>query len=184
MSTIILREITENDTPLILKWRNSEFIMSNFVLREQFTEQSQKIWLNDIIAKGKAVQYIILNDNLPIGSVYIRDINYTHKKGEFGIFIGERDFIGKGFGGLATKEILEIAFGKLKLHRIYLRVFPDNISAIKTYEKVGFVKEGLLKDTVFIDGKFKDMLLMAKVKEFSHHPFNNILPLIPIQPDK
>jgi RimJ/RimL family protein N-acetyltransferase len=137
--------------------------MNNFVLREQFTEQSQKIWLNDIITKGKAIQYIILIDDIPIGSVYIRDINYIHKKGEFGIFIGEKDFIGKGFGFLATKEILEIAFEKLKLHRVYLRVFPDNISAIKTYEKIGFTKEGLLKDTVFIDGEYKDMLLMAKV---------------------
>lgn len=162
-SVIFLREITENDTSLILRWRNSEFVRNNFVIREQFTEEKQKKWLTNIIAQKKAVQYIILNDNLPIGSVYIRDIDYKHKKGEFGIFIGEKEAIGKGFGFLAIKKIIKIAFEKLKLHRVYLRVFPNNISAIKSYEKAGFIKEALLKDTVFVDGKFKDMLLMAIV---------------------
>ncbi|MCL2843972.1 MAG: UDP-4-amino-4,6-dideoxy-N-acetyl-beta-L-altrosamine N-acetyltransferase [Chitinivibrionia bacterium] len=160
---VSLRKITESDTPLILKWRNSDFVMNNFVIREQFTEQGHKYWLENVIAKGKAVQYIILCDNIPIGSVYIRDIDNTHKKGEFGIFIGEQDFVGKGLSYLATIEILRIAFEELNLHRIYLRVFPDNIPAIKTYEKAGFVKEGILRDTVFVDGKFRDMLLMAVV---------------------
>jgi UDP-4-amino-4,6-dideoxy-N-acetyl-beta-L-altrosamine N-acetyltransferase len=162
MMAIFLRKITENDTPFILKLRNSEFVMNNFVIREQFTKQTQRKWLDCVIAKGKAVQYIILNDNLPVGSVYIRDIDCTHKKGEFGIFM-EKDFAGKGFGFLATKEMLRIAFEKLKLHRVYLRVFSDNISAIKIYEKAGFVKEGLLRDTAFIDGKFRDMILMGVI---------------------
>lgn len=161
---IYLREITKDDTSLILKWRNSEFVKNNFVIREQFTEEGQKKWMDDVIAKGKAVQYIILNDNLPIGSVYIRDIDHIHKNGEFGIFIGEKEALGKGLGFLATKKILKIAFERLHLHRVYLRVFPDNISAIKSYEKAGFVKEGLLKDTVFVDGEFKDMLLMAIIE--------------------
>jgi len=160
---VSLREITENDTSLILKWRNSEFVRNNFVVREEFTEQGQQKWFNDVVTKGKAIQYIILCDNTPIGSVYIRDIDNVHKNGEFGIFIGEKDFIGKGLSFFATKEIVKIAFEKLKLHRVYLRVFPDNIPAIKTYEKAGFVKEGILKDTVFVDGEFRDMLLMANV---------------------
>jgi len=160
---VSLREITEIDTPLILKWRNSDFVKNNFVFKEQFTEQSQKNWLNNVIEKGKAIQYIILFNNLPIGSVYIRELDYVNKKGEFGIYIGESDYIGKGLSLLATKEILKIAFETLKLHRVYLRVFPDNIPAIKTYEKAGFIKEGILRDTVCVNGEFKDMVLMAYV---------------------
>jgi len=162
-AAVSLREITDNDTPLILKWRNSEFVRNNFVIREPFTERSQKKWLSGVIAKGKAVQYIILSGNSPVGSVYIKDIDYAHRNGEFGIYIGEKDFTGKGLSFSATKEILKIAFEKLKLHRVYLRVFPDNIPAIKTYEKAGFVKEGILRGTVFVGGEFRDMLLMANV---------------------
>jgi len=160
---ISLRKITENDTSLILKWRNSQFVKNNFVIREPLTEENQRNWMESVIAKEKAIQYIILSNNFPVGSVYIRDIDYTHKKGEFGIFIGEKSFIGKGLGLFATKEILKIAFDDIKLHRVYLRVFTDNISAIKTYRKAGFTKEGVLKDTVLIDGKYKDMLLMARI---------------------
>jgi len=162
---VTLRKILESDTPLILKWRNSEFVKNNFVVREPFSEENQTKWMHEIIAKGKAVQYIIMFDDMPVGSVYIRDIDYTHKKGEFGIFIGERDYVGKGIGLHATTEILKIAFNELKLHRVYLRVFTDNLAAIKTYEKAGFIKEGVLRDTVLIEGKYSDMLLMAIIKE-------------------
>ena len=160
---VSLRKITESDIPFIVKWRNSAFVSNNFVIRNAFTEENQKEWINNVVAKGKAIQYIILHDNSPIGSVYIRDIDYIHRKGEFGIFIGERDFAGKGAGLIATRDILQIAFDELKLHRVYLRVFTDNISAIKTYEKAGFIKEGLLRDTVYVDGKFRDMFLMGIV---------------------
>ena len=43
-------------------------------------------------------------------------------------------------------EILKIAFDELQLHRVSLGVFDFNHSAIACYEKVGFVKEGLLRD--------------------------------------
>ena len=162
---VSLKGITASDTPLILKWRNSDFVKNNFIIRERFTEQSQEKWLSNVVGKGKAIQYIILSDDFPIGSVYIRDIDHVNKNGEFGIFIGEKEYIGKGLSFFATKEILKIAFEALKLHRVYLRVFPDNIPAIKTYEKSGFVKEGVLRGTVFLDGTFKDMLLMAILNE-------------------
>ena len=44
--------------------------------------------------------------NLPVGSTYLRDIDKKNNKAEFGIFIGEKEYWGKGFGNEATKLIL------------------------------------------------------------------------------
>ena len=49
------------------------------------------------------------------------------------------------------------------LVRIQLFVHADNPRAIALYRKVGFVEEGVLRDAAFMDGKFRDSLLMAKV---------------------
>jgi UDP-4-amino-4,6-dideoxy-N-acetyl-beta-L-altrosamine N-acetyltransferase len=158
-----LRKITDNDTPLILKMRNSEEVKRNFVIQDDFTEENQKYWMENVIAKNKAVQYIILFDSVPIGSVYINNIDYIHKKGEFGIYIGDSSYRGKSIGVGAAKEIIRIAFEELKLHRLYLRVFPENVSAVRCYEKAGFCFEGLLRDTVSTNGIYRDMMLMSIV---------------------
>lgn len=45
------------------------------------------------------------------------------------------------------KAILKVAFEELNLHRVSLGVFDFNVSAIACYEKAGFTKEGLLRDS-------------------------------------
>jgi RimJ/RimL family protein N-acetyltransferase len=134
-----------------------------FIAHEPFTEESHFEWLSEMVDTGKVVQYMIVSseNNLSVGSVYIMDISYTHKKDEFGIFIGSSSLCGRGIGILATKEMLRLAFEELGLHKVYLRVFADNLPAIKCYEKAGFIKERWLKDDVFIEDSFYDMLLMS-----------------------
>ncbi len=58
-------------------------------------------------------------------------------------------------------EILEVGFGSLKLHRIGLGVYSDNISAIKCYEKSGFVTEGILRDVLRYKGNYRSMVEMS-----------------------
>jgi RimJ/RimL family protein N-acetyltransferase len=49
----------------------------------------------------------------------------------------------------------------LNLNRIFLRVFTDNLRAIRSYEKVGFVNEGILRQAQFDDGKYIDARIMS-----------------------
>lgn len=160
---IFLRPITREDTDLIVFWRNQDAVRKNFIYQEIFTPQSHEHWLNTMVDTGKVVQMIICDseDERPVGSVYIRDIDNRHHKGEYGIFIGEDAARGRGIGTQAAKLMIEYAFVHLKLHRLFLRVFADNDRAIRSYEKAGFVKEAYLKDDVLIDGQYRDIILMA-----------------------
>lgn len=82
-----------------------------------------------------ADDYLLKDGDVPVGSVYIRDIDTTHHKGEYGIFIGEAEARGKGIGTRAAKLMTAYAFRELSLHRLFLRVFADNVRAIRSYEK-------------------------------------------------
>jgi UDP-4-amino-4,6-dideoxy-N-acetyl-beta-L-altrosamine N-acetyltransferase len=165
---IYLRNMTKDDTDLIIKWRNSEEVRSRFIYQALFTRQSHEKWIETMVNTGKVVQMIIcLKDgDVPVGSVYIRDIDTTHHKGEYGIFIGEAEARGKGIGTRAAK-LTAYAFRELSLHRLFLRVFADNVRAIRSYEKAGFVREAYLKDDVCINGKYRDIVLMAVL---NHEP--------------
>lgn len=134
---VTIRLITKEDTPNIVAWRNNERVRNNFIFQEVFTEEMHNNWMDTKVASGEVVQFIIeTEEGTPVGSVYFRDIE--DGRGEYGIFIGEDSAIGKGYGKQAAKLALDYAFYKLNLDYIILRVFADNISAIKSYERAGF----------------------------------------------
>lgn len=156
--------ITSNDTEKIINWRNNIRVRERFIFQETFTNSIHEKWLNERIqGKGDVVQFIIYENSTDkaIGSVYLRDIDKNHSKAEYGIFIGDDNAIGKGYGTESAKFIIKYAFKVLKLHKVMLRVFSDNIASIRTNEKAGFKREAYLHDDVCINGEYKDIILMA-----------------------
>ncbi len=108
---------------------------------------------------------MIYDGETAVGSVYLRDIDRSNQKCEYGIFIGDEDCRGKGIGTAAAKLALAHAFEELGLNRVYLRVFADNLGAIKSYEKAGFRYEGTFRQDVMIDGVGEDIVFMAILRE-------------------
>lgn len=160
---VYLRPMTYADTDLIVAWRNSDDVRKNFIYQGIFTRESHENWIRTMVETGKVVQMMIClrESDTAIGSVYIRDIDKQHSKAEYGIFIGEAYCRGKGIGTVAAKLMIRYSFEELNLHRLFLRAYADNTQAIRSYEKAGFVKEAYLRDDVCIDGKFRDIVLMA-----------------------
>ena len=162
---IYLRLMTYEDTDRIVAWRNSDAVRKNFIYQALFTRQSHENWIHTHVETGDVVQMIIcdLEGDKPLGSVYIRDIDRQHNKAEYGIFIGEASARGRGIGTAAAKLMLRYCFEEEKLHRVYLRALSENLQAIRSYEKAGFAREGLLRDDVCIDGVYRDIVWMAAV---------------------
>lgn len=166
---VSLRPITYDDTDLIISWRNNPIIQQNFIFRKPFTKEMHIKWLDTKVKSGFVVQYIIEDKGTkePLGSVYFRDINKEFHSAEYGIFIGEISAHKKGIGSEAAKLFTEFGFKKLNLHRIELRVFERNNIAIKSYENAGFQIEGVFRDMVYFDGKYENIVFMAKLNPYS-----------------
>lgn len=164
---IYLRPMVEEDTDMIVAWRNKPSVKNYFIYQADFTREGHLYWLHEVVEKGRACQMIICDkaDDTPLGSVYIRDIDHTHHKGEYGIFIGEEAARGRGIGTQAAKLMIKHGFEELGLHRIYLRALAGNDQAVRSYEKAGFRHEGYLHDDVCINGKFVDIVWMAIVNK-------------------
>lgn len=162
--TIYLRPIEPEDTDLIVKWRNEDFVRQNFIYQKPFTNEGHLQWMETMVKPGKVIQFIICTwQKEPVGSVYLRDIDREHRKAEYGIFIGEEEELGKGYGTQAAQMMIQYAFEELKLHKLMLRVLAGNDRAKKSYEKAGFVQEAYLKDEVCIEGSYRDVILMAVI---------------------
>ncbi len=162
---VALRPITDADTDHIVAWRNTPSVMQNFIFRQTFTPEMHRNWLATKVATGQVVQYIIEDkaDGRPVGSVYYRDIDPANHSAEYGIFIGEENARGKGFGTETARLFTEFGFTVLGLHRISLRLLAENLPARRSYEKAGFAEEGLFRDMVLLDGRYRDVVFMAKL---------------------
>jgi RimJ/RimL family protein N-acetyltransferase len=61
--------------------------------------------------------------------------------------------------------LLAYAFLELNLHRVSLRVFSLNEKAIHIYHKLGFVEEGVMRQSLYRNGQWHDIILMGLLKE-------------------
>ena len=117
-------------------------------------------FLDSIKFKQKIVWSIFFKD-IYIGNAALQDFNWIDRNCEVAIFIGDKNYWGKGIGKQATQQLLSYITKNLKLHKIYLVVDKTNQAAIRLYHKIGFVEEGVLKDELFYSNKYLTMIRMA-----------------------
>jgi len=106
-----------------------------------------------------------LESDLVIGFIGLFELFKQHGDTLVAIALGEREYWGKGYGTDAMKIILRYAFDELNLRRVGLIVFEYNPRAIRSYEKVGFVPEGIVREVMQRDGKRWDFQYMGILHE-------------------
>ena len=160
---LIFKPITEEDTDMVLKWRNSEAVKNNFLYRKDITREEHLNWLDSKVKTGSVIQFIIVEkqNERPVGSVYFRDVDHVSKKAEYGIFIGEPDARGHGYGSETAVRMVRYFFDEMKFHKLSLRVLERNLAAVKSYENAGFKVEGRMVDELFVDGTYETVIFMA-----------------------
>ena len=93
-----------------------------------------------------------------IGNITLQQINWKDGYGEIGIIIGDEKQWGKGYATDSIRLVVEHAFNKLNLRKIYSGIVDGNGGSIKAFEKVGFKKEGLLREHFYLNNKYHDYL--------------------------
>jgi RimJ/RimL family protein N-acetyltransferase len=134
--------MTKAHTSLVVTWRNDPSIRKNFVSQANFTAESHDSWLAKRRGSDTDINWIIENENgHSIGAVSLYNIDWVHKRAEFGRFvIGDREARGCGYGKLALQLVLDIA-AEAGLEEVYLEVKTQNLRAIALYEQAGFKRQ-------------------------------------------
>lgn len=136
--------------------------------KERFIQFSQVLTLPDLDSdKVKVFSIISVAGDKAIGYVSIKGICETEARAEVGIAIMEREYRGQGFGTEALRQAVDYAFNKLGLKLLGLTVFPSNQRAIRAYEKTGFRKTHVLKNSWLLpSGEYTDMWLMELSRDW------------------
>lgn len=163
---INLRWFNKSDILNKVKWINDPKINMYLHYELPLCPDRTLKWYNNIIGNSSRADFVfeIENNNnniVPIGLIGLLDISMKNKKAEFYIVTGNQDYLGKGIATKAAKKFLEYAFKKYDLNKIYLYTEVENIKAQRLFERIGFVKEGILKDDLYQNGEFLDRCYYA-----------------------
>jgi RimJ/RimL family protein N-acetyltransferase len=104
-------------------------------------------------------------DKRPIGNVGLNNINWLSRNANVFWSIGEKEYWGRGIATEASKLLTNYGFNELNLHKISARIFTPNKRSLKLAEKIGFKKEAILKEDLYVDGTYVDTHIYSLFKK-------------------
>jgi RimJ/RimL family protein N-acetyltransferase len=168
-SPVYLRAIDEVDLDPVHRWHNDPALYASLV--GTFVPSSlatERAWLERVSAWSEHARNFALcahEDDRLIGLCYLRDIEWTHRRSELHILIGDDRDRGRGLGRAAVDLLLDHAFDTLGLARVYLQVLAGNVAARRLYAACGFLEEGRLRGHAFKNGRSEDVLVMGMLRD-------------------
>lgn len=165
-----LRAVEREDIPHFVEWLNDPEVTAGLLINLPMSNWDETRWFENLATLPAEERPLALDAHLPdglwthIGNVGLHQIEWTNRCAEFGLFIGDKTFWNSGYGTEATLLTLKHGFDTLNLNRIFLYVHETNPRAIHVYEKIGFVREGRLRQIVYRNGRYIDSLLMSMLR--------------------
>jgi RimJ/RimL family protein N-acetyltransferase len=164
-----LRPLEERDLPALVSAINDSDVggVAGFPMPQSLAQASA--WLSRVLEGWGRDGYFFavceLGDDRFVGTIWLQQLNVAHGRAELSIFM-DAEHIGAGWGTDAQRVLLALAFRVIGLNRVYLTTDAhDNDRAIRSYEKVGFKREGLLRQAYRGPKGLHDAIAMAILAE-------------------
>lgn len=162
---IILRPFKKEDIPYKVMWvndsENNKYLHYDLPLEIKGTEQ----WYEAIQGRTDRYDATIVFEGVPVGVIGLLNIDCKNQKAEYYILVGDHDKKKAGIATRASELIIEYGFTVLGLNRIYLFTEINNIPAQKLFEKIGFVKEGVLRNDIKSHSGLVDRIVYGILKK-------------------
>lgn len=155
------RSIGSSDLDLIRGWRNTSSISHNMYNDHEISEEEHKKWFSSIKDRDCEKHFLVHCDGKPSAVVNIKKIDRVNKNAEWAFYIGDENLKGGGLAILMEIMLLDMVFDEIGLHKLNSGVIAFNEKVIELHKKFGFREEGRLRDQIFRDGSYHDVILMG-----------------------
>ncbi|MBU0552323.1 GNAT family N-acetyltransferase [Myxococcota bacterium] len=159
-----LRPLRHADLPLTLAWHNDPAVRDPMMgFRGPVTEAQEARWFEALAQDQRRAVFGVeaLADAALVGYTQLNDLDWISRTANLGIAIGAAERRGQGLGAQALDLLIAYGAAALNLRKIYLRVLAEN-PARRLYARAGFVEEGCLRAHHYLEGRYHDVILMAR----------------------
>lgn len=124
----------------VRRWRNKERIRRSMLTQHQISKEEHFRWIENLRNKDNYKFWVVFANDVPIGSVYLQNISYRQLKAEWGFYIGEDAYVGKGLSTGIVYKLLHHFFEAMKFDVLLTEAFSDNTVALNIYRKFKFAE--------------------------------------------
>lgn len=168
---LTLRAVEERDIQARVSWFNDPKVLYTLNFEQPIGEASTKQWLDRALRDSRRRDFTVCRseDDSTIGYGGLLNIDARAAKAEIYGGIGRTDLWGQGLGREMQAALVGWGFRELRLHRIWATVWVENPAMCAIYERLGFKKEGTIRDDVFSHGEWRDRAVYGLLRdEFLH----------------
>lgn len=158
---LTFRPIERADIKQLRLWRNSPDIRVRCREYRLLSVEDQTKWFESLLNDRSVYMLAVEAESKLIGVCGLTGINWVNSTAELSIYIGPEEERHKGYGRGIVNELLRIAFMELNLNRVWLECYEFNRPGLELFESCGFIREGILRDHVFKDGKYRSSVMMG-----------------------
>lgn len=166
-TAVVLRALEREDAPRLQLWINDPEVTRTLQVHRPMSLAAEEGFIERSASSEHDVVVGIVEratDQL-IGTAGLHRIDFRNRHAGFGIAIGDKQKWGKGYGTETTFLVARYAFDTLNLNRLWLHVYDSNPAGIRCYEKVGFKREGVLRQDHFGEGRYADTIVMGLLRD-------------------
>ena len=160
-----LSPVDVDDFQKYTEWLNDLEITRNLLSSSWALNELVEKEALEKISREHSYSIVDLKSNELIGICGLHDISQIYRRCELGIFIGNKAFLGLGYGEDAIRQLVKYGFEYLNMRNIMLRVFEFNERAISCYKKVGFKEIGKRRQGIELERKTFDIVFMDLLYE-------------------
>jgi [ribosomal protein S5]-alanine N-acetyltransferase len=161
-----LRELLPSDVPALYAVFSDPTVM-RYWSTPAYQDESEAARLYENIQEGfrsrQLFQWGIARGQDLIGTCTLFHLDLVHRRGEIGYALARR-FWGKGLARDAVTAVIDFAFARLDLHRIEADVDPRNARSLALLERLGFRREGCLRERYQVNGEVQDAVLLGLLR--------------------
>lgn len=148
--------------PLYTRWINDLAAARMLGAFLPVTLEGETKWYDEWATSEKTAPFTVYagQDLRPIGTASLFEVDHRNRTATFGIFIGDEEYRGRGYGTETTRLVLDYAFTMLGLHNVMLTVYDFNPAGMRAYEKAGFKEFGRRRQCQRSGGELRDEIFM------------------------
>lgn len=132
-------DLTNDEKKMILEWRNNPDIKKWMYTEKDITFENHLNFLDNLKISTDKLYFLVKKDNTYSGVIYF--INLTRTDAHFGLYSNPSTKI-FGIGRILEEISINFAFNSLKIRRLKLEVFEENVRVINLHKKYNFKKSG------------------------------------------
>ncbi|MFC1624233.1 UDP-4-amino-4,6-dideoxy-N-acetyl-beta-L-altrosamine N-acetyltransferase [Candidatus Omnitrophota bacterium] len=122
----------------VREWRNKDEVRRFMLTQHIISKEEHSGWLEGLRLRDDWKFWVVFLKDIPIGSMYLRNMNHEDLTSEWGFYIGEDAYKGRGLGKVMFLKLLEMFFDEMRFNVLFTRILSDNIIALDLYRKFKF----------------------------------------------